>query len=194
MKESEKNKRKKIIIDAVIIAVIAAIIALIIFLLTYRRETRIIESYDDGDTLALVCTSQKNDSEDTFFYSETAKSVKHTVKLVYGDNKIAKMSYEYDGEYNSEEEAKKDSGHLHTIYNLYLGDRGINHEILSPVFQFTGNKALIRLYLDDYGKMNAPIGKVFYIGSGVIDTIGKNSPKETKKIYENKGFSCIINN
>ena len=193
MKESEKSKKKKIITDAVIVAAIVAIIATIIFLLTYKKETRITESYDDGDTSALVCTSQKNDSEDIFFYSETATSVRHTIKLVYSDNKISKMSYEYDGEYNSEEEAKKDSGHLHTIYNLYLGDRGVNHEILSPVFQFTGNKALIRLYLDDYGKMNTPIGKVFYIGSGLVDTIGKNSPKETKKIYENKGFSCIIN-
>lgn len=193
MKESEKRKKKRIITDAVIVAAITAIISIIILLLTYKKETRIIESYDDGDTSALVCTSQKNDSEDTFFYSETAMSVKHTIKLVYGDNKIEKMSYEYDGKYNGEEEAKKDSGHLHTIYNLYLGDHNVNHEILSPVFQYTGNRALIRLYLDDYGKMNVPIGKVFYIGSGVIDTIGKNSPKEAKKIYENKGFSCIIN-
>lgn len=187
------SKKKKIIVDAVIIAVIAAIITVTIFLLTYKKETRIIESYDDGDTSSLVCTSRKNDNEFSFFYSETAIRTEHTLKLVYSDKIITKISYEYEGEYDTGENAEKDSGHLHAIYNIYLSDHGVDHEILSPVFQFTDNKALIRLYLDDYGKMNSAIGKVFYIGSGMIDSVGKNSPEETKKIYENKGFSCIMN-
>ena len=193
MKESDKEKKRKHTIDTVIIVTIIIFIAIVIFLLTFRKETRIIENYESGNTSALVCTSKDNNSDTTFFYSDTAKSLEHKVKLVYLDNRISKMSYEYDGEYDGEEAAKKDSGHLHTRYNLYFGDHGVNHEILAPVFQFTGNRALIRLYLDDYSKMNPVIGKVFYIGEGIIDTVAKNSPNETKKIYENKGFSCIIN-
>ena len=198
MKEQDKKKRKKLIIEAIVFAIIVAIIAVVIVLLTYKKETRTVESTEHGETSALICTSHDNTHDDendkTFFYSDTAINVKHTVKYVYVNDKVDKLSYEYEGDYSSEEEAEKDSGHLHTRYNLYLGERGVDHEMLTPVFQNSGRKALIRLYLDDYRKMNAVIGRVFYIGNGMVDTIGKNSAKETKKIYENKGFSCIINN
>lgn len=197
MKESDNKKQRKLIVDAVVFAVIIAVVAIIIVLLTYRKETHITDEYENNNTSALVCTTNDNSHDDendkTFFYSDVTNDVKHTVKFVYSNGKVDKLSYEYEGEYNSEEEAKKDSGHLHTRYNLYLGDRGVNHEILTPVFQYTGTKAMIRLYLDDYEKMNSVIGRVFYIGNGMVDTIEKNSAEETKKIYENKGFSCIIN-
>ena len=193
MKESEKSKKKRTFIDAVIIAAIAAIVALVVFLVTYKKETWITEEYDYGDTLALACTSHENDPEVAFFSSETATSVEHIVKMVYNNDKVQKISYEYEGKYDSDDEAKEDSGAMHTKYNIYLGDHGIDHAILTPVFQYTGKKALIRLYLDDYNKMNSTLGKIFYIGNGMKDTVGKNSAKETKKLYENKGFSCIIN-
>ena len=41
--------------------------------------------------------------------------------------------------------------------------------------------------------MNSVIGKLFYINSASLDAVAKNSIQETKKHYEKKGFSCIIN-
>lgn len=197
MKELDKKKRKKLIIEAIVFAIIVAIVAIIIVLLTYKKETHITEDIDHGNALALVCTSYDNtrDDEDNrpFFYSDSANSVKHLVKMVFSDDKISKLSYEFEGKYDSDEEAKLDNGEMHARYNTYLGEHNVEHELLTPIFQYTGKKGLIRLYLDDYKKMNTTIGKIFYIGTGMVDTIGKNSAKETKKIYENKGFSCIIN-
>lgn len=192
MKEKDDKKKKKLIIYAIMIALIIGFVALIIILLTFEKETHTYKKYEYDDMSALVCVLQSNDADNDFFSSDGASDVKHTIKLVYSNNLIQKMSYEYNGFYDSEENARKDSGELHAKYNIYMGDHGVNHDILAPVFQNNNNKALIRLYLDDYGKMNSTIAKLFYIGNGMIDTISKNSLDETKKLYENRDFSCII--
>ena len=189
-KNGKKKSKKALIIYAFSIAIIAGIVAIVIFALTNKRETHTYVNRNNGETSGLKCTIDKNDN--AFFVSDLATELKHTIKIMYNDNNINKVSYEYDGIYDSAEEAKKDVGKMHTNYNIYMGDHGVDHEILTPVFQYDEKKARIRLYLDDYRKMNSTIGKVFYIGSGIQDTIAKESIEETKKIFENKGFSCII--
>lgn len=191
MKESDKEKRKKLITEAVVVAIIVAIIAIVVILLTYRRETHIIEKTDDGDTSALVCTSQNNDDL-AFFKSDTAVDVEHVVKSVYSDGKINKMSYEYIGDYESKGVAEHDDAVLHARYNIYMGEHDKKSESLTPVFQVVNDKLTIKLYLESYSDMNSVIGKLFYIGSGLEGTIGKNSINDTKKYYEKRGFSCII--
>ena len=189
-KNGKKKFKKALIVYAFSMAIIAGIVALIIFALTNKRETHTYVNRNNGETSGLKCTIDKNDN--AFFASDLATELRHTIKIMYNDNNIDKISYEYDGVYNSAEEAKKDAGKMHTDYNIYMGDHGVDHEILEPVFQYDGEKARIRLYLDDYKKMNSVIGKVFYIGSGIQDTVAKGSAEDTKKIFENKGFSCII--
>lgn len=192
MKGPNEQKTKKLITDVIVVSAIVGIIALIIFVLTYRRETHIYETHDNGEASALVCTTNSNDDETDFFSSDSATGVEHRLKLAYNDGKVEKISYEFDGKYDSEEQAKEDKGKFNTDFNLYMGGHGVKYEVLAPVFQFTDNKASVRLYLDDYKNMNSVIARLFYIGSSSIDTIGKNSAEETKKYYEKKGFSCII--
>lgn len=189
-KENKKKNKKSSIVYAIIIAVIAGLMALVIYMLTNKKETHTYRTQDNGEISALVCTT--NDNESSFFASETASSINHTVKLIYKDNKVEKISYEYDGKYNSSEEAKHDDAVLHAKFNIYLGEHNIEQDVLTPVFQHNGDGVTIRLYLDNYNEMNSAIGKIFYIGSGIKDTVAKNSLEETKKIYENKRFSCII--
>ena len=191
MKESDKQKRKKIIVQAVVLALIVAIIAIVIVLLTYKKETRTIETNEDGDMTALVCSSHDN-GETAFFKSDTAKEVEHKVKLVYNNDNLQKMSYEYTGEYETKDIAEHDDAVLHARYNRYMGEHDKKSEMLTPVFQVVDNKLAIKLYLDSYKDMNSVISKLFYIGSGLEGTIGKNSLKDTKKYYEKKDFSCII--
>ena len=192
MKESNSKKRK-LIIDAVIMTLITGVIALVIFALTYKRETHIYDMVVEDDTSALVCTSNSNDSETMFFSDNDATNVEHKIKLAYNNNRISKMSYEFTGEYLSSEVAEEAKGAFNTKYNIYIGDHNMNLNILSPIFQHVDNKAKVELYLDDYRKMNSAIGKLFYIGSASLDSMSKNSKEETKKYYEKKGFSCIIN-
>lgn len=191
MEEKERKLSKKIIIAyAIIVAAIMGLVALIIYTVTNKKETHIYETHVGNNSSSLACTT--HDNETAFFSSEIATNVSHLVKLVYKDGVVSKISYEYDGEYDSEEDARKDNGDMHAKYNIYLGEHNISHNVLTPVFQHDGNIARIRLFLDNYNNMNAVIGKLFYIGSAVKDAVGKNSIEETKKIYENKGFSCII--
>lgn len=185
--EKEKNNKKNIV-RAVVFAVIVGIVALVIFLLTYRAETHIYESYQDVDVSSLVCKS--SDNESAFFNSETANSVVHKIKIIYSNEVVDKLSYEFEGIYNSEESAEQDNAVLHARYNIYLSQYDMDSESLTPIFQTVDNKMRIKLYLDSYGKMNSVYGKLFFIGDGSMDTIAKKSVDETRKIYENKGFLC----
>lgn len=192
MKEAKNDDRKKLVIEAIAVAVMVGIIALVIFALTYKREEFIYEADSGGDASALVCTSNNNDSEVAFFSSDDVSSVEHKIKLIYRSGIINKLSYEFLGKYDSEEAAKEAKGVFNTKYNIYIGDHGMELDVLSPVFQYIGNKAKVELYLDSYKKMNSAIGKLFYISSASLDSVAKNSKEETKKYYEKKGFSCII--
>ena len=191
MSQEDDRKKKKLIIDAVIVAAIVGIIALAIMLLTYKRETRITDTYANVDKAALSCYSDNN-TESGFFYSDAVSKVRHEIKIVYNDGSIDKVSYAYSGEYDSSDAAEHDDAVLHARYNIYMGEHDMNSGSLNPVFISSGNKLTISLYLDGYKKMNSVLGKLFYIGSASMETIGKNSVEETKKHYENKGFSCEI--
>lgn len=192
MKEAKDDNRKKLVIEAIVVAVVFGFIALVIFALTYKREEYIYEPNDDGGVSALVCTSSNNDGEVAFFSSDNASSVEHKIKLIYKGEVINKLSYEFLGKYDSEEAARDAKGVFNTKYNVYLGEHGIEYDTLSPVFQHIGNKTKVELILDSYKNMNSVIGKFFYISSASLDSVAKNSKKETKKYYEKKGFSCII--
>lgn len=187
------KKSKKLMVDIIVVAAVVGIIALVIFVLTYKRETHIIETYENGEASALVCSSNSNDAELNFFNGDDMVSVMHELKLVYSNGKVKKISYEFDGEYDSKKAAEHGDAVLHAKYNTYMGEHEINNSILTPVFQVLDNRLNIKLYLERYEDMNSVFGKLFYIGSSNIDAIGKNSAEETKKHYEKKGFSCIIN-
>ncbi|MDO4747254.1 MAG: hypothetical protein Q4A70_02865 [Candidatus Saccharibacteria bacterium] len=191
MKEKDGNKKKKQIIYAVIIALIAGLIALIIFLLTYKKETHIYENYDDANLSSLACSITS--TPESSFFENSAKSIKHEVKIVFTNDVIDKMSYEFRGEYESWSDADADEGVLHAKYNNYMGEHGLEHSMLTPIFQNVDGELKISLYLDSYKDMNSTIAKLFYIGEGSMNVIAKNSITETKKYYEKKGFSCIIN-
>lgn len=187
----EKNGHKKPIAEAVVIITIVVFIVLIILLLTHKKEAHIIDEHKDDDVVALVCTLDEN-IDSTFFNSETATSVKHVVKATYNNGSIDKMSYEYKGDYESKDAAEHDDAVLHANYNYYMGERGEKSESLTPVFQVVDNKLTIKLYLDRYKDINSTTGRLFYIGSGLEDIIGRNSVEDTEKYFERKSFSCII--
>lgn len=189
MSESKMRKRK-LIIFAVIVAFVVGLMALAVFLLTYKKETHITKVYDRGDISSLVCTT--SETKDSAFFQNNANSVKHELKIIYNNEVIDKMSYEYRGEYGSWGAADVDEGIMHAKYNTYMGDHNISSSVLAPLFQNVDGELKISLYLDSYEMMNTTIAPFFYIGNGLVDTIGKSSVEETKKYYENKGFSCII--
>lgn len=190
MNKSDGKKRRKLIIYAIMIALIAGVIALVIFLLTYKKETHIYESYENGAVSSLVCDT--TETTDSAFFENHAENVKHEIKIVYNDDVISKMSYEFRGKYDSWKSADDDEGILHAKYNNYMGGHNLKIGMLNPVFQNVDGELQIRLYLDNYKNMNSVIGKLFYIGDGSVGVISKNKVEETKKYYENKGFSCII--
>lgn len=147
-KENKKKSKKLLIIYAITLALIAGLIALVVFVLTNKKETHTYVNRNNGKTMSLICDSQNNDN--AFFASEASTEIKHVVKFTYKDGVIDKLSYEFDGVYDSADKAKREVGRMHADFNEYLGGRGMDYEILTPVFQFDKENARIRLYLDDY--------------------------------------------
>ncbi len=190
MEESKENKKKGAALGMIIVAALIGILAVVVYLLTHKTETYIHETTADEKTSALTCVSSGSDSD--FFVSEEATDMVHTLKMIYKDGKISKLSYEFTGTYSAEESARQAKGSFNTDYNIYLGKYDIKHEILSPVFWYTEEKAGVKLFLDDYGRMNSVIATFFYIDEASVSSIAKNSIDATKKYYEKKNFSCTI--
>ena len=190
MEESKKNRNKKAATSMIVVAVLIGILAVVVYLLTHKTETYIHETTADEETPTLICASGDNDYD--FFVSEEATNITHTIKLVYKDGKISKLSYEFVGAYDTEESAKQAKGRFNTDYNIYLGKYDVKYETLSPVFWYTEDRAGVKLYLDDYKRMNSVIATFFYIDDASVSSIAKNSIDITKKYYEKKNFSCTI--
>ena len=127
------------------------------------------------------------DTTDVMFKFMPREFTLEDVRIVYEiikDEVVDKLSYEFEGIYNSEESAEQDNAVLHARYNIYLSQYDMDSESLTPIFQTVDNKMRIKLYLDSYGKMNSVYGKLFFIGDGSMDTIAKKSVDETRKINE----------
>ena len=169
----------------VVLAVLIAAVA--IFSSFLKSEETYISAETSGIRVgALNCkTSQPSDS---FFVSNTALNNDHELKVTYSGERIGRINYIYNGEYDSNDTADTAGSLLHADYNIYMGE---NAESLYPTFSVVENKLKISLYTE-YQKLNAKNAKLFFMNADEYHESSNYSIHDLKKIYESKGFSCEI--
>lgn len=188
--KGKKHKRKMLIVEAVVVALIIGIVAFVVAVLSYDRKAWVTEEHEDFSLVTMVCS--RHDDEHSFFENNNASDKEHQLKIVFKDDKIDKISYGFEGEYDSKESADHDDAVLHADYNIYMSNHEISSELLTPIFRVSDNKLFISMYLENYSSLNSVTGKIFYIGSGDIDKLAKNSVDDVKAYFKKKGFSCTI--
>lgn len=187
--DNKKEKHNYLIIGTVLAFVVAMFVLIVVWFFTNNRETRISEDVSYGAIASLECESTK--SEDAFFKPYGAIRVKHKIISTFKGDNFDNMSYEFEGVYNSEDRATSAEAWLHADYNSHFRDTDVNPESYSPNFAVLKNKVRIAIYADRR-KLNNMIAPIFYLFSEDYNKLEKLSREDFEKVYENKGFACIL--
>ena len=185
---SKERDNKKAIVGVACLAVIMVIICVVIWLLTHKNEEHYTISKDDVETTSLECKSTS--LEDAFFTSSMVQRYEHLFKFLFKDDRLAQASYDYSGVYNSENAAEGASADMQTKYFKYMQDNGHSNVDLKPNFAPVKSKLKISLYWD-LSKVTGVAAPVFLMTDEEYNSLDKSGRSEVKKIYEEKGFSCV---
>ena len=185
-----KDKEKKI--RYIILALILILIALFIMLLLNGSETRTSEDVEKDDISALYCEAGR--IEDGFFVSETANTTSNEIKITFKNSKMDKLFYSFKGVYRSEDTASADETLLHSKYNKYMGENGVEQGSLNPSYSVVKSKFYLTLYADDYGKINETTRVFFFVDKEDLSKFNSYSLDTLKSYYEKKNFRCDVFN
>lgn len=187
MSEKRNRHNKYLIIGIVFVFIVVIIVGIILWFILNKSETYTSEDIKYGNNSSLSCTS--NSSDYAFFKTDSALDHTHKVVALFRDDKLHDLSYEYDGNYETNAGADNAMDVMHADYNIYLGNKGVDSESLSPVFSNNGNKTKVSLYADS-GKLNIITAPLFFISDEEFYSLSKYGSKDIKNNYESKGFKC----
>lgn len=184
------GKVKKKDIGLIVFAIVGAVVVFLVVWLVYNmltpKVTNTSTEQRQTEYAAVKCTAAV--PENAFFRAQGVGAQTHTIKLIFQDNKVDKISYEYEGDYGNEQAADKATTNMHIDYNEFMGP---DAESLSPAFAAVGTKAKINL-LAKREKLNGKNAKIFYLNTDEVADIANYEPEKVEKIYEARGFSCKI--
>lgn len=183
-----KDKEKKI--KYIVLALVLILIALFILFFLNGTVTRTSEDISKDKISALNCKAGR--IEDGFFVSETANTSSNEIKVTFKNGEMDKIYYTFSGVYRSEDVAEADDTLLHAKYNIYMGENGIEQGSLNPSYSVVQSKYYLRLYVDDYDKINEVTRIFFFIDKEDLDKFNSYSLDTLESYYEKKNFRCNV--
>lgn len=189
-KSGEKKKKKNNLPIVIIILFIIVLLLLLLSLIFSQRETKTSEEMDGLTVGILDCKAES--PEEPFFSSEGALEKTHEVKITFRGGMADKLSYNYQGTYESEGGAESVRTNLHASYNIYMGRNGLDQEGLSPTFDYIGEKVQINLFAERDKTLNSITANLFFLNSGEVVNLKKYNNVDLEKIYKKKGFNCTF--
>lgn len=182
-KDSNTIKTVKIITFISILVVISVILTLI-----FRSHTTTTTVNKQGSDTSYIDCLASNPNE-PFFVSTTAESVSHEVKIIFLDNQVNKLSYNFRGTYSSNATASKDIDNFNAKYGLYMSDHGLDPQILSPNLAAIDTTSEVSLFAP-VSKLSTTTSPLFFLSSEQTQNLANYSPDDLKDLYKKKGFLC----
>ena len=184
----DKKKNHTIKYTIIILGCVAIIIG--VFFL-FRTKTTTTSDYKDQDSISPIVCKTTNPSMDSFFNSNASSSL-YTIKYTYKNGKADKISFTYNGDYGSSEDARYAEAVAHANYNEFMSATSKSPESFSPSFSHTNSSMQINLF-GEADQLTNQTAKLFYIDSDTFASIDFSSLEEVVKNYESKNFSCTFN-
>lgn len=186
MVSSSKRAKQVWSLVAVIIVVVAVIVALVLIgnLVFKNQEQRI--SSNEGQTVVRSMDCVAKQPQDAFFQDELATEAEHEIKVTYRNNDANKISYVYDGEYATFNDAEDAEAKLHADYNIYMKDLA---DSFSPNFSVIEDELKVSLFADAYD-LGSATARMFFITPEEFENMEDYNIDDLKQIYESKGFQC----
>lgn len=186
---SEEKNNKTLIIKTVCLVLIICLVGVVVWLLTNTRETVTTSGYNNPVSSSLECKSSH--PVEPFFDSSNSTKSEHVIRLLFKNDALNEMSYDYDATFETEGDATYAEAVLHAKYNQYMGDHQLYKDDYSPSFSAIKNEVRMSIYADDK-KIMRGILPLFYIPDDKFENLGSLKPKDFKDIYAKQGFTCSI--
>lgn len=183
-----KNKGRLCEILAICLVVLSVGIG--VFLMLRGSETYTSSSSPDSIVGALICKTSS--STGSFFEVEKTLSSSHEIRITYRQDDLSGISYSYTGVFNDEKNAESASTHAHVAYNEYMSKRNLKTDNISNSFIASNTVFRMNLYTA-FNKLDNEIAALFFLSEEGDDGLMVKTIQDLKTIYENKNFSCIIN-
>lgn len=185
MREHKSSLNKNI--ATIIFVVFVTLLFILLFILLSRSvETRTSSDYPENKQEYLVCILGADD--EAVFHTNDASRVKHEVKIIFDNNVIKTLFYEYEGSFSSNERADEAVLAMHIKYDLDMQENEVSKQPFSR-FWHSGSKGRIDLHAD-VAAINATSAKYFFIYDDMLENIYKTGRDELKKYYEGQKFVC----
>lgn len=180
---------KKYIIGVVLFAMAIVLVVVVLTMLMQPKQSYTSKNDDYGSVGGVDC--RKNDDIDAFFDSSGAEDFEHTIKATFRNDNIDKMSYTYEVVFPTEEVAERKLSQFHADYNIFMGDVGLDIELLTPNFSRFSTTDIINLYVVK-SKAKGDFAKLLFLTNDEMQKLTTVDSQEFAKIYQNKGFECNI--
>lgn len=185
------TKKNKNILTSILIVVGCIALVVGVYFLFREKETVVTSDASSEKTNALVCEASSA-PDGSFFISKTATKTSYTLKMTFSGSRANRISFAYTGEYANSEQADYDNASMHADYNKFAANAGFSPESYSPTFSYNNTRTSVNL-MTETSSLKPSAAKLFYLESEDVQDIDKISAEKLSEIYQNKGFSCIIN-
>ena len=118
--------KQKTAIKIVVALVVLAAIIYIIWWAMQPKTTTSSETSESAVVTSMTCTA--GDVTNTVFDKHDANNVRYTINLLFRDDKLSQLTYQYVGEYDSAETAEAQRPYLTADFDLDLQDRGLSSD------------------------------------------------------------------
>lgn len=185
----DKKKNNYVWFGLIAILIIVVISMLIYYFLFNKQETHISEELNMGKATVVECESDK--MEEGFFTNEKSEKETNSLKVMFDDDKIIRVFYNYIGEYDSSEAAETANAVLHGKYNKYMASKSIDPDSLDPTF--SNSDKIMKIVLNaDIKDINNSTVDLFFLTMDDFQHIKSYSPDKLAKLYKSKGFACEV--
>lgn len=184
---SKEYRNNNIWIALGLFALLMIIGVVVMFFLINKNETRISEEYEIAKRITVQCESGAQ--EDAFFSDDREQDVKNIIKILFVNDRVERLFYDYEGRFDSEGVASTVNATMHGKYNKFMSGKGMNPDSLKPTFQNSENKVQIILNADS-NVVNNLTSSFFFLNEDDFQHIKSRQPDDYVKLYKGKGFSC----
>ncbi len=181
-----KKKDAGLIVFAIFGAVVVFLVVWLVYNLLTPKVTNTSSEQEKKKHSAIVCTASV--PEGAFFSASGVGAQTHTIKAAFEDDKVTKISYQYEGNFETEAAADKANTNFHIDYNEYMG---ADAESLGPSFAAIKTKARIN-FLAERSQLNSKNARLFFLNAEDVSDLANFAPEKIEKMYEARGFSCKI--
>ena len=116
--------KQKTAIKIVVALVVLAVIIYIIWWALQPKTTTSSETSESAVVTSMTCTA--GNIENPVFAAADTQNASYTINLLFRDDELSQLTYQYTATYDSEEAAEAQLPALLADYNLDLQDRGLS--------------------------------------------------------------------